>query len=119
MLNTVTTKSIPYKARLYEENEIHHCNTCQLTLCVTFAAVPVEPLQCCGQDMELLDAEANDQNLDLSDAPAPPGAGDHLYRAGEFYTCIICGIEVKILRQAQPIGELDCCGEGMEVLIKN
>ncbi|MBI4122016.1 MAG: hypothetical protein HY461_01660 [Parcubacteria group bacterium] len=101
--------------RLYEENEIHRCNTCGLTCRVTFAAVPIEPLQCCGQDMELVGVSATDEGLDLAPAPVQPAAKDKTYLPGEVYTCSICGLDVMILRQARPIEALDCCGEGMEL----
>lgn len=100
--------------RLYEENEVHRCNTCGLMLRVTFAAVPIEPVTCCGVEMELLGIMPTDEGIDLTTKPAPTGALERIYKPGEVYTCAICGIDVTILIQAQPCGPLDCCGEGME-----
>lgn len=102
--------------RMYEENEIHRCNNCGLMLRVTFAAVPIEPLMCCGSEMEMTGIQEGNEGLELEPAPAPQGAKDKIYNQGEKYTCGICGIEVMILRQAQPVEMLDCCGEGMELL---
>lgn len=99
--------------RLYEENEVHRCNNCGLTLRVTFAAVPIEPVTCCGVEMELLGIQADDAGLDLS--PQEPIPDHRVYTPGEVYWCNICGIEVQILRLAFPSTSLDCCGEGMEL----
>lgn len=101
--------------RLYEENEIHRCTTCGLTLRVTFAAVPIEPLTCCGKDMELVGVMETNDGLDLNPAPVAAGALERVYKPGEIYTCSICGLDVSILREARPIEPLDCCGEGMEL----
>jgi len=90
--------------------------TCGLTLRVTFAAVPIEPMTCCGKLMEFLGVKAENDGLQLDPAPVPEQPQSQVYRAGEMYTCRICGIEIVILRQAQPQVILDCCGEGMEIV---
>lgn len=100
--------------RLYEENEVHRCNTCGLQVRVTFAAVPIEPVTCCGVEMELLGIFENDTQLDLTPKSAPAGALYHVYKPGELYNCSICGLDVTILVEARPSKALDCCGEGME-----
>lgn len=100
--------------RMYEENEVHVCDSCGLTLRVTFAAVPVEPVMCCDQVMKLLGVDILDNDLDLSKAPTLENSLETVYLPGEVYTCILCGIELTILRQAQPVHPLDCCGEGMD-----
>lgn len=102
--------------RLYEENEIHKCTTCGLIIRVTLAAVPIEPVNCCGKIMELLGIQQGDEGLETNPAPVLQNALEHVYRAGEKYWCNTCGLEVLILRQAQAIEPLDCCGEGMELL---
>lgn len=104
------------EVRLYEENEVHKCQTCGQTIRVTWAAVPVEPLQCCGVNMDFLGVLPENDDLDLSDAPLPENALPHIYQVGEKYSCDLCGIEVVILRRAQATKELDCCGEGMRLL---
>lgn len=101
--------------RLYEENEIHKCTTCGLIVRVTFAAVPIEPLRCCGQDMELVGVQEHDDGLDLTPAPVVEGAKEQVYYPGKVYNCSICGLDVTILREARPVAALDCCGEGMEL----
>lgn len=101
--------------RLYEENEVHTCHTCGLMLRVTFAAVPIEPVRCCGEEMELLGIFETDDSLDLSPKPVPGNAKEKIYKPGEVYTCSICGLDVTILTEARPVEALDCCGEGMEM----
>lgn len=101
--------------RLYEENEVHRCTNCGLMLRVTFAAVPIEPITCCGKDMDLLGILPTDETLDLTIKPAPDNALERVYKPGDVYSCSICGIDVTILVQAQPSKPLDCCGEGMEM----
>lgn len=105
--------------RMYEEHEIHECKTCGLLLQVTFAAVPIQPLTCCGELMALIKKSEHpqeDADLDLTPKPIPTDAKEQVYTAGEKYTCSICGIEILILRTAQPVEMLDCCGEGMEIM---
>jgi len=67
--------------------------------------------------MELLGIEAEDVKLDLSPNQTLENAAEKVYKKGEKYTCAICGIEVMILLDAQPVYMLDCCGEGMELLV--
>lgn len=98
--------------RMYEENEVHRCSSCGQTLRVTFAAVPIEDVTCCGQLMELIGIQDTDDGLDLT--PQEPVQNHAVYTPGEVYWCQICGIEVEILRLAFPSALLDCCGEGME-----
>lgn len=101
--------------RLYEENEIHKCTTCGLIVRVTFAAVPIEPLRCCGNDMELIGVSESDDGLDLSPAPVLDDAKERVYKVGEVYSCNICALDVTIVREACPVQALDCCGEGMDI----
>jgi hypothetical protein len=99
--------------RLYEENEVHRCTNCGLTARVTFAAVPIEDLKCCGVETEMVAIQADDTGLDLS--PQKQVNSHHPeYKPGEVYWCRVCGIEVEILRLSFPSLALDCCGEGME-----
>ncbi len=103
--------------RMYEENEIHECKTCGLMLQVSLAAVPIEPLICCGSLMAYLKKhEKPEEVFDLTQKPVLPNAKETIYTKGEKYTCSLCGIEVLILRTSQPIDMLDCCGEGMELM---
>lgn len=101
--------------RLYEENEVHRCTNCGLTLRVTFAAVPIEPITCCGKEMDLITVQADNVGLDLTPKQPLADALPRVYKPGEVYSCTICGIDVTILVQAQPSKPLDCCGEGMEM----
>jgi len=102
--------------RMYEENEVHKCKTCGLMYRVTFAAVPVMPVMCCGEETELLCIQEGNEGFDLSPAPPVEGSKPEVYKVGQKYGCTICGIEVEIIRQAQPVERLDCCGEGMDLL---
>ncbi len=102
--------------RMYEQNEVHECTTCGLVLQVTFAAVPVMPVTCCGKEMELLGVLEDTSSIDSTPKQVPEKAKEQVYKAGEKYYCEICGIEVLILRQGQPIEQLDCCGEGMDLM---
>ena len=101
--------------RLYEENEVHRCTTCGLVFRVTFAAVPIDPITCCGAEPEVIAVSDSNEGLELTSKDAPELALPRIYKVGELYTCSICGIDVTILVQAQPTKPLDCCGEGMEL----
>ncbi len=101
--------------RLYEENEVHRCSNCGLTFRVTFAAVPIEPIFCCGVPPEMIAVSDSNERLDLTEKDAPADALPRIYKVGEVYSCTICGIDVTILVEAQPSKPLDCCGEGMEI----
>lgn len=101
--------------RLYEENEVHRCTNCGLVFRVTFAAVPIDPITCCGVEPEVIAVSDSNDGLDVSPKTPPAGALARIYQPGELYTCSICGIDVTILVAAQPTKPLDCCGEGMEL----
>ena len=98
--------------RLYEENEVHRCTSCGMMLRVTFAAVPIEDLKCCGQEMELVGIQETDEGLDLS--PQEAVSVNPRFSPGEIYWCRVCGLETEVLRLAFPAIIPDCCGEGME-----
>ncbi len=102
--------------RLYEFNEVHECKTCGLMIRVTLAAVPIEPVSCCGQIMEFLGIKETNEELDLTPMEPPEQALEQVYETGQTYWCNTCGLEVTVIRRAQPIEALDCCGEGMELL---
>lgn len=98
--------------RMYENNEVHECKECGLMLRVTFAAVPIEPVTCCGKEMKFIGVLESNDGFDLNPASDHPDA----YKPNSVYTCGICGIELTILRQALPTIPLDCCGEGMDLM---
>lgn len=83
-----------------------------MTVRVTFAAVPIEEMRCCGVEMELVGIQEHNDGLDLT--PQEPIPGNLRYEPGEIYWCRVCGMDVEILRLAFPVSPLDCCGEGME-----
>lgn len=86
---------------------------------VTLAAVPLEPVTCCGSLMKMHGKKKDpdqDSEIDFGQKSVLPNAKDIVYKKGEKYTCSLCGIEVIILRTSQPIEMLDCCGEGMELM---
>lgn len=102
--------------RMYELHEVHECKTCGLMYRVTFAAVPVMPITCCGVETELIGIHEDITGFDLSPRDAVDGSQEEVYKAGAKYSCEICGIELEIIRQAQPKERLDCCGEGMDLI---
>lgn len=102
--------------RMYELNEVHECKTCGLLYRVAFAAVPVMPVTCCGGETELLGVHEDTSSFDLTPKKPLENALEEIYKAGTKYYCEICGIELEILRTAQPIERLDCCGEGMDLM---
>lgn len=103
--------------RMYELNEVHECTTCGLALQVSFAAVPVMPVTCCGKEMEFLGVIEDTSSIDPTPKALPENPKEKIYKKGEKYYCEICGIEVVILRQGQPEEQLDCCGEGMDLVV--
>lgn len=101
---------------MYENDEVHECKTCGLMYRVTFAAVPVMPVMCCGVETELLGIQEDNSGLDLEPREPVENSKPDIYEVGQKYGCTICGIEVEIIRQAQPVERLDCCGEGMDLI---
>jgi hypothetical protein len=98
--------------RMYENNEVHECESCGLLARVTFAAVPIDPVTCCGKIMVLKGIIEDDSGFDL----AARSTEEKSYKPGGVWSCDLCGIEMTILRQALPKIPLDCCGQGMELL---
>jgi hypothetical protein len=37
-------------------------------------------------------------------------------KEGQIYQCPVCGVEIRILKDAEPVAPLSCCGVEMELI---